>query len=91
MTSQYLGSVVNMDELSINHFDADWKAEIEALVSYNEKIKYTGEKIMRTIPTRPSANIRLNMTRIQKNGSWMMRQTPKRMDQKAVHGRTKKN
>ena len=44
VTSQYLGSVVNMDELSINHFDSDWKAEIEALVSYNEKVKYTGEK-----------------------------------------------
>ncbi|AWP37845.1 hypothetical protein DXF96_00550 [Heyndrickxia coagulans] len=44
VASQYLGSVVNMDELSINHFDADWKAEIEALVSHNEKIKYTGEK-----------------------------------------------
>ncbi|MGG3434994.1 hypothetical protein ABER60_12470 [Heyndrickxia coagulans] len=44
VTSQYLGSVVNMDELSIHHFDSDWKAEIEALDSYNEKVKYTGEK-----------------------------------------------
>ncbi|WP_018662799.1 TcaA second domain-containing protein [Heyndrickxia acidiproducens] len=44
MQAQYLGSVVNFDVFSITNFDSVWRAEIEALVSYNEKIKYKGQK-----------------------------------------------
>ncbi|WP_245595224.1 TcaA second domain-containing protein [Fictibacillus gelatini] len=44
MQAQYLGAVVNIDELSINYFDNQWKADIQAFVSYNNKIKYSGQK-----------------------------------------------
>jgi len=38
--SQYLGAIVNLDELEINYFNGNWSAEIAALVSYKEKIKF---------------------------------------------------
>ncbi|MFB6466445.1 hypothetical protein ACE38V_06410 [Cytobacillus sp. Hz8] len=37
--SQYLGAVVNLDQLSINYFNGHWSADVTALVSYNRKIK----------------------------------------------------
>lgn len=49
LQAQYLGSVVNLDELSIQNFDSQWKAEIEALVSYNEKVKYRGERAFKDL------------------------------------------
>ncbi|NMD72562.1 hypothetical protein HHO41_20125 [Bacillus sp. DNRA2] len=39
--SQYLGSVVNLDQLSIDYFNGHWSADVTALVSYNRKIKFT--------------------------------------------------
>lgn len=37
--SQYLGAVINLDQLNINYFDEQWTAEATALVSYNVKLK----------------------------------------------------
>lgn len=39
--SQYEGAIVNLDEFDISYFNGEWSAEISALVSYNEKIKFT--------------------------------------------------
>ncbi|HWL26414.1 MAG TPA: hypothetical protein VNR38_22115 [Ureibacillus sp.] len=36
---QYLGAVVNLDDLDINHFNDEWVAEVTALVSYKNKMK----------------------------------------------------
>lgn len=36
---QYLGAVVNLDDLDINHFNDEWVAEATALVSYKNKMK----------------------------------------------------
>ncbi|WP_084786593.1 TcaA second domain-containing protein [Bacillus tuaregi] len=37
--SQYLGAVVNLDQLRIDYFDGHWSANVKALVTYNRKIK----------------------------------------------------
>lgn len=42
--SQYLGATANMDELNVNYFDNKWRADAEALVSYNSKVKLKGDK-----------------------------------------------
>ena len=34
---------MNLDELDINYFNNQWTAEISALVSYNEKVKFEEE------------------------------------------------
>lgn len=39
--SQYEGAIVNLDALAINYFDKDWTAEVDAYVSYDEKIKFS--------------------------------------------------
>ncbi|USK71843.1 TcaA second domain-containing protein [Peribacillus asahii] len=36
---QYLGAVVNLDDLDINRFNDEWLAEVTALVSYKNKMK----------------------------------------------------
>ncbi|MFB5281587.1 hypothetical protein [Peribacillus sp. Hz7] len=36
---QYLGVVVNLDDLDINRFNDEWLAEVTALVSYKNKMK----------------------------------------------------
>ncbi|MBM7647805.1 hypothetical protein JOC78_000745 [Bacillus ectoiniformans] len=37
--SQYLGSVVNTDGLTVHYFNEQWKADAQALVSYSNKLK----------------------------------------------------
>ncbi|MTH54096.1 hypothetical protein GKZ89_11815 [Bacillus mangrovi] len=44
MHSQYLGAVVNLDDLNVDSFDKKWSAEVSALVSYNSKLRYREEK-----------------------------------------------
>lgn len=38
--SQFLKSIVKMDEIDLIHFDGDWQAEVTMLVSYKERIKF---------------------------------------------------
>ncbi|MGE7186326.1 TcaA second domain-containing protein [Peribacillus sp. NPDC006672] len=42
--SQYLGAVINLDELDISYFDNQWIAEAEALVSYKNKMRIKNQK-----------------------------------------------
>ncbi|MGE8079434.1 TcaA second domain-containing protein [Peribacillus loiseleuriae] len=36
---QYLGTVVNLDDLDINQIHSEWIADVEAFVAYNNKLK----------------------------------------------------
>lgn len=38
--AQYEGAVVNLDDLSVHHFDGRWSADVTALTAYNNKVKY---------------------------------------------------
>ncbi|MRX73389.1 hypothetical protein GJU40_14665 [Bacillus lacus] len=38
--SQYLGAVVNLDDLIVDQFDQEWTAQVSALVAYDSKVKY---------------------------------------------------
>lgn len=44
MESQFLESIINMDDLDLSLFEGDWTAEVSVLVSYNEKVKMEKEK-----------------------------------------------
>lgn len=44
--SQYLGAVLNMDDLDISYFDKQWRAEASAVVSYHSKMKLKNAKKM---------------------------------------------
>lgn len=46
MQSQYLGAVINMDDLDVSYFDNQWRAEAQAVVSYNSKMKLKNKKKM---------------------------------------------
>ncbi|OIK13475.1 hypothetical protein BIV59_05700 [Bacillus sp. MUM 13] len=43
--SQYLGAVVNLDDLDISYFDNKWSASAKALVSYNSGMKYKNARV----------------------------------------------
>src|SRR5699024_2106620 len=40
MESQFLKSIVNLDEVDLTNFDGDWTAEVTILVFYDEKITF---------------------------------------------------
>ena len=40
ISSQYLGAVVNLDELETYYFKNQWSADVQASVSYKYKTKY---------------------------------------------------
>src|SRR5699024_5073726 len=40
--SQFLKSIVNMDEMDMSQFDGDWQTEVSMIVSYDEKMKLEG-------------------------------------------------
>lgn len=37
--SQFVKAIVNVDDIELNYFDGEWKAQVEMLVGYDEKIK----------------------------------------------------
>lgn len=47
--SQYLGAVINLDDLDVSYFDGQWRAEAEAVVSYNSKMKLKNQKKMKDL------------------------------------------
>lgn len=68
--SQYLGAVINQDEMDISYFDGQWTADVEAIVEYNEKAKAKGTEKFQDLSSKTL--VKYSLIYDKKQNKWLI-------------------